>query len=304
MKSKRVLILILFLFILSFTLVACDNSKTADNGTNSDIPATDEEPSEPDEPSETTEKYTKTELTLSRDDLKIYGVIYVPTDKKEKMPTVILSHSAQLTHKSMDSYCVEFASRGYVAYAFDFCGGSANSKSSGKVDEMTVFTEVEDLKAVIDQILSLDYVDGNNLYLFGSSQGGLVSSITASDEPELIKGLILLYPAFNIPDEVKRFENSGFSGLGAIAYGQAFMDTIKDYDVYSKIASYTGRVLILHGARDSMVNISYSEKALKFFQNAELVVVKGANHGFNKQNYSFFGNYDSIVWKSIDEFLS
>lgn len=303
--KKRIAFLLLIIIVLSaFSLVACDNNDSANGDFPDDVPPADEEPSKPITPIEPGEKYTKTELTLNRGDMKIYGVLYLSTAKKDKMPAVILSHSAQLTHKSMDSYCIEFASRGYVAYAFDFCGGSAKSKSSGKVDEMTIFTEVEDLKAVIDGILSLDYVDADNLYLFGSSQGGLVSSITASDEPELIKGLILLYPAFNIPDEVKRFSNSGLSGLGIIAYGQAFLDTIKDYDVYSKICVYTGRVLILHGSKDSMVDIKYSEKAIEVYQNADLVVVKGANHGFNKQNYSFFKNYDSIVWENIDKFLA
>lgn len=303
--KKRIAFLLLIIIVLSaFSLVACDNNDSANGDFPDDVPPADEEPSKPITPIEPGEKYTKTEFTLNRGDMKIYGVLYLSTAKKDKMPAVILSHSAQLTHKSMDSYCIEFASRGYVAYAFDFCGGSAKSKSSGKVDEMTIFTEVEDLKAVIDGILSLDYVDADNLYLFGSSQGGLVSSITASDEPELIKGLILLYPAFNIPDEVKRFSNSGLSGLGIIAYGQAFLDTIKDYDVYSKICVYTGRVLILHGSKDSMVDIKYSEKAIEVYQNADLVVVKGANHGFNKQNYSFFKNYDSIVWENIDKFLA
>lgn len=226
--KKRIAFLLLIIIVLSaFSLVACDNNDSANGDFPDDVPPADEEPSKPITPIEPGEKYTKTELTLNRGDMKIYGVLYLSTAKKDKMPAVILSHSAQLTHKSMDSYCIEFASRGYVAYAFDFCGGSAKSKSSGKVDEMTIFTEVEDLKAVIDGILSLDYVDADNLYLFGSSQGGLVSSITASDEPELIKGLILLYPAFNIPDEVKRFSNSGLSGLGIIAYGQAFLELSK-----------------------------------------------------------------------------
>lgn len=53
-----------------------------------------------------------------------------------------------------------------------------------------------------------------------------------------------------------------------------------------------------------MVDIKYSEKAIEVYQNADLVVVKGANHGFNKQNYSFFKNYDSIVWENIDKFLA
>lgn len=301
MKKKIVFILLVILIVTTLCVsVGCvEKSDPIQNSTESGIVSDDKK----DEDKSEEEPYKITELIVKRDNSTIYGKLYTPTDKKEKMPAVVLSHSAQLTHQSMESYCAEFAKRGFVAYAFDFCGGSIRSKSSGTIDKMTIFTEVADLKAVVESVLSLDTVDSDNLLLFGSSQGGLVSAIAASELNDKVKNLILLYPAFNIPDEVKRFENSGLSGIGTIAYGQDFIDTIKDYDVYSQIAKYLGRVLILHGSKDSVVNKSYSQKAVDAYQNAELYIIKGANHGFNKQNYSFFKNYDSIVWEQIDKFL-
>lgn len=56
-----------------------------------------------------------------------------------------MSHSFGLTNKSMNAYCSMLAKNGYVAYCFDFCGGSKKSKSDGKTTDMTVFTEVKDL---------------------------------------------------------------------------------------------------------------------------------------------------------------
>lgn len=42
---------------------------------------------------------------------------------------------------------------GYVAFTFDFCGGSAMcGKSDGKTTEMSVLTETKDLKAVIEML--------------------------------------------------------------------------------------------------------------------------------------------------------
>ena len=61
---------------------------------------------------------------------------------------------------------------GYAAYCFDFCGGSDKSKSGGSTDDMTVFTEVEDLRAVVKTVKSLGYVEPSEVYLLGSSQGG------------------------------------------------------------------------------------------------------------------------------------
>lgn len=71
------------------------------------------------------------ELYSHNNDLKIHGKLYIPSIKKEKYPLVILSHSAFLTNSSLKSYAYQFAKRGFLAYAFDFCGGSSSSKSDG-----------------------------------------------------------------------------------------------------------------------------------------------------------------------------
>lgn len=250
--------------------------------------------------------YVTEELYVYKGESAIYGKIYIPAENGDKMPAVILSHSAYLTADSMASYCKEFAERGYVAYAFDFCGGSDKSRSDGSTEDMTVFTETEDLKAVIAAIKNLSYVDGNEIYLFGSSQGGLVSALTAEDMSDEISGLILLYPAFNIADLVAKF--SGGSILGSLSsfssFGEAYITSLDGYDVFEHIGDFTGRVLIIHGSKDMIVDPSYSQRAANVYDNCTLRIIDGANHGFNSENYSFFKNYDSEVWEYIDEFLN
>lgn len=54
---------------------------------------------------------------------------------------------------------------GYVAFTFDFCGGSAMcGKSDGKTTEMSVLTETKDLKAVIEYVRNLSYTDSEKFY--------------------------------------------------------------------------------------------------------------------------------------------
>ena len=218
----------------------------------------------------------------------IYGKLYIPEQKSNEI--VILSHSAFLTNDSLSSYAYGFAKRGYYAYAFDFCGGSYSSKSKGNMKDMTIFTEVDNLKTVIN-----NFIDFDKIYLFGTSQGGLVTALSANDIN--VNGQILLYPAFNIPDEVKNY-NSSFSPLG-----EDYIKTIKDYDVYAHIGNFTNRVLIIHGDKDTTVDISYSKKALDVYKNCSLNIISGAGHGFNKDNFSLFKDYDNEVWKSIDDYF-
>lgn len=55
---------------------------------------------------------------------------------------------------------------GYVAFTFDFCGGSAMcGKSDGKTTEMSVLTETKDLKAVIEYVRNLSYTDSEKILL-------------------------------------------------------------------------------------------------------------------------------------------
>lgn len=243
----------------------------------------------------------------------------------------------------MQSYCKEFASRGYVAYAFDFCGGSADSQSDGDTLDMTVFTEVEDLEAVLTEISALSYVDKTQVYLFGTSQGGLVSALVANDHPESVKGMMLLYPAFNIPDLIRSQYASKddipetLSSFGGAPSGRAFAETLYDFDPYAHIAAYKGNVIILHGTSDFIVNPEYSERAAEVYASCELHLIEGANHGFNSENLSMSGssgsmgnwgdmmgsmgnwgdlmgsmgdwgsfmkNYDPEVWKFLDAYLA
>ena len=53
------------------------------------------------------------------------------------------------------------------------------------------------------------------------------------------------------------------------------------FDLYDLLPGYPGPVLILHGDRDPIVPLRYSEKAKETFPDAELIVYPGQGHGFN-----------------------
>lgn len=266
-----------------------------------------------------TVSYRTEELYSANGESNIYGKLYLPAEGQaaEKMPAVVLSHSANLTADSMNAYCIGFAERGYAAYAFDFCGACSDSRSDGSTKDMTIFTEKDDLKAVIQTVKGLDFVDPDSVYLFGTSQGGLVSALVANDISDEIAGLMLLYPAFNIPELASSFsgDSGGFGSFGSFgssSYGEAFVETIKDYDVYANIGNFKGDVLILHGSNDFIVSSDYSQRAAEIYENCQLYIIEGATHGFNSENLSFwgfdmsffFGDYDEEVWDYIDAYLA
>ena len=63
---------------------------------------------------------------------------------------------------------------------------------------MTIFTEKEDLLAVVDALSEKEELDSKNLFLFGGSQGGLVSALTAEEIKDKVRGLVLLFFHFTV----------------------------------------------------------------------------------------------------------
>ena len=261
------------------------------------------------------------ELWSQRDTNRIYGVMYYNPVTSKKQPAVILSHSSSLTHEAMRGYASAIAKMGYAAYCFDFCGGSDKSKSGGSTDDMTVFTEVEDLRAVVKTVKSLGYVEPSEVYLLGSSQGGLVSALLADECPDDFAGMILFYPAFNIPEMVSKFSGFGDWGDfgdfgdwgdfgGMMSMSEKYINSIKDFDVWSHIGKFPKPVCIIHGTADMIVPISNSEKAVGLYPSATLNKIEGANHGFNAANLGSMGSmmgasadYDSFVLPLVESFL-
>ena len=185
-----------------------------------------------------------------------------------------------------EPYAAALASHGYVVYCFDFCGGSPQSQSSGSTLEMSLFSEQADLEAVISMVQALDYVDSDNLFLLGTSQGGAVSAITGAAHPEEIRGMVLLYPAFVLVDHA----NELFATAEEIpetyhsmwmTVGRAYFEPLLGYDIYGAIAAYDRDVLLIHGDADNIIPLSYSEQALAAYPSAELRVIPGGGHGFH-----------------------
>lgn len=234
-------------------------------------------------------EYETQELYASRDGNQIYGIAYIPQNAGEQMPAIIYSHGFGGSNQTGSAYAEAMAARGYVVYCFDFCGGSPGSRSDGSTLEMSMFTEQADLEAVLEMVQDLEFVDSDNIFLLGTSQGGAVSALAGAEHADEIRGMILLYPAFVLvdtaiglfptPDEIP--ETYHFMWMEV---GRAYFEPLLGYDIYADIAAYGRDVLLIHGDADSIVPLSYSERALDAYPSARLEVIEGAGHGFYGEN--------------------
>ena len=213
---------------------------------------------------------------------KIYGELNVP-DTEAPVPLVILSHGFGGNRQGNQDYAAFFFSQGFATYIFDFCGGGFGSKSDGTMLDMSVLTEADDLNAIID--FFKDDARFSEIDLWGASQGGFVSAYVASRRPEDVAKVILEFPAIVLQDDAKARANADgsfpeTSRIMGVAVSRKYNEDAVSFDLYDLIGAYTGPVLILHGDKDPIVPLRYSQRAAEVFPNAELIVMPGQGHGF------------------------
>lgn len=227
---------------------------------------------------------TATETPCKSGENKIFGVLYLPKEHKGRLPVVILCHGYNSSYSHVLDIAQSLADNGFAAYCFDFCGGSTISKSGGRSTDMSIETEISDLMNVIAMLSECGFADKEKIYLYGESQGGFVSALTAARMADKIAGMALLYPAFCIPnnwiaeDPEKMTEPVEFMGM---KLSRTFREGLPEYDVFEAVSRFKNPVLLLHGDSDKLVDISYSEKLCSALENCRLDVYENEGHGFS-----------------------
>lgn len=230
--------------------------------------------------------FVSEELWVEHDGKRIFGKLYLPEERQEgvRLPAVICSHFFGGTYRTSGVWARLMARAGFAAYAFDFCGGSPKSRSTGSTLECSIATEAADLSAILDAIKALDSVDPGSVFLLGQSQGGAVSAMVAAARPDDVAGLALLYPAFIIHDDaVSRFgspENVPETYEMWLELGRVYAIDAMAYDFFEHIGAFTGPVIMFQGTADDMEPPAYTDRAAEVYANVDYEHIEGAGHEF------------------------
>lgn len=229
----------------------------------------------------------KKDVRIEKNNREIYGTLTEPQNM-ENYPVVIFSHGYNGSGKDFEKMAEYLAENGVAAFCYDFCGGSVNSRSSMDTTEMTIFTEKEDLHGVIEYIKTCSKVESSNIFIFGGSQGGLVSALVTEEIKEDVRGLILLFPAMCIADNWnERFPNKEdipeIQELWGMNLGRKFFETLRGFDVYKNIGTYKGKVQVIYGEKDPIVSLDYMERLKAVYSDMKLDIFKNEGHGFSEE---------------------
>lgn len=246
---------------------------------------------------------TEKKVFFYRNGMRIFGKLYIP-EGEGPFPIVILSYGMGGNFTSTNSFAQLLASKGIAGLSFDFTGtpSRGENKSDGDVTDMTVLTEAADLEAIVDSLDAFSYIDKKNVFLWGHSFGGLVSTYVAAQKSEKVKGLIALEPSYQMKDQViETFPNP--KELPDIIYsplycGKSFVTDMLSLDIYKYIPKFKNSVLIIQGTVNSIGSDApeYLNRAAELFPNAKQVSVEGADHTFE-------GKYKQIMQNMTIEFV-
>lgn len=220
-------------------------------------------------------------IYIERDNERIYGSLCIPKYSSSNLKLVILAHGFGVNHRSMIKYSRMLVKHGIASFTFDFLGGASSTYSDGDMENMSVITEVKDLKAVMEKIRELNFVDKDEIYLLGHSQGGVVCALFADKYEEDVKGLFLINPAFVLADMTKDADLPK-KGEFVIKYDEIkgrryFLDGRK-INLFDSFTNFKKNVLLFHGEDDKVVPLIYSKKARRAYDNAKLFIMKEEGH--------------------------
>ena len=279
---------------VAMLLAACGTTSTnGSNGANTTA-QTPQTTQAPHAEVKTDGTYTVKEYDFDSNGKDIYARAFVP-DVEGRVPLVIFSHGLGANVEHEEEVQKTLAKAGVAVFSFEFAGGSSSSSpmSEGLTTEMSVLTEVQNLKDAIRIASGLEYADPQRIYLMGSSQGGLVTALTA-EEVTNIAGLFLFYPAFSLPDDIR----SSFPKLDEVPetfnllgtkIGKKYITDIYDMDPYANLEKLAMPVHIYHGKDDNIVPLTASQKAMKRLKDARLTTLEDTGHALTPKQQAQIG---------------
>jgi alpha-beta hydrolase superfamily lysophospholipase len=219
-------------------------------------------------------------MEISTEGGELSAVAHLPA--RVPAPVIVCSHgllSAKESPKFI-ALCEALRRVGFCALRFDFsgCGQSPRRSGAGLVDGRKC-----DLAAAIAFALKQPWSDGR-IGLFGSSLGGFLSLLAASERPELIFAVVCWAAPFelcaNHSEEISAMYPEGLgspTNLEGVAGG--------------------GRILLIHGQSDEVVPWKDAVRIYTQLKDPKkLLLLRTADHRISEASWRSAAIDETVEW--------
>jgi dipeptidyl aminopeptidase/acylaminoacyl peptidase len=245
---------------------------------------------------------TEEVVTIPSQGVDMVGTLALP--EGDPAPVVLLFHGFTGTRDELPVTGTEegvlqrtarmLAEAGYASLRIDFVG---SGESGGEWADTTFEGQIGDALAALDWVEGNARVDGNDVFLLGWSQGGLVAQAVAGRAEEEPKA-VALWAA--VADPMATFtsllgEEAMQAGLAtgdtpyeiALPWGattalrQPYFEGVESFDPLAEIAHYDGPLFVAQGALDTVVLPESADRIIAAHEGPEELWVRDMDHAFN-----------------------
>ncbi len=180
------------------------------------------------------------------------------------------------------SLAEDIVAAGYTLLTFDF---SFVGESDGKLEDLSVLQEVKDLECAAAFFLGSGI---DELHLVGSSMGGAVSLLYCAGSGVAVKSLTLIATPLNLKKlledntgirDMAALPEDGVTSIDGISIKNGFFREAALVDLTEAAAGVEAPALIVHGARDRVVNVTDAYLLAALLKgDRKLVIVSDGDH--------------------------
>ncbi|MFC6289274.1 alpha/beta hydrolase [Levilactobacillus angrenensis] len=232
------------------------------------------------------------EFNVKRDGLNLAG-IYEPAEHPNGTIAILMHGFTGNRGYDASALLVQLATRlravGVGTVRFDFNG---HGHSDGAFVDMTVPNEIADAQAVLAAVqtrLAPQHID-----LLGHSQGGVVASMLAGYQADVIHKLVLMAPAATLKDDAIAGHTRGLVYdphhipatlplSDSLTLGGFYLRTAQLLPIYETAQAFTGPVCLIHGDADQIVDPLASKRYHDVYQHSVYHLLPGASHRLDGQ---------------------
>ncbi|WP_178986480.1 alpha/beta hydrolase family protein [Winogradskyella helgolandensis] len=250
-------------------------------------------------------------IILERDGKKPILIDAFYHESKTNQPIVIFCHGYK-GYKDWGAWNVmaeHIAKAGFCVIKFNFSHNGGTMENPIDFPDLEAFgnnnytKELDDLDAVITwaqkHFESNSNININKICLIGHSRGGGITILKASEDTRITKLITLASVSdfgnrFGTENEIKHWKEDG---VKYVVNGRTKQQMPHYYQFYEDFKANENRLhiesaekqltiphLIIHGSKDTSVNISEAEALHKWNPNSEFKIVEDADHVFNTKH--------------------
>ena len=210
-----------------------------------------------------------------------------------KVPIVVMAHGfgSKKNNKTNLSLTERFLEKGVGTFRFDFSG---HGESEGKIEELTVTKGIGELKAAMEKIEHLEWVNRTRLGFLGGSFGGNVELLYVARFGG-VKALALKSPISNYKevrelqlgsDRIQQWARNGSIELsGGIRSDFHFYEDASRIDTYAEARNVRCPVFIVQGDHDEDIPMSHARALESALGTVHMEVIQGADHGYTNPEH-------------------